>query len=277
MTLIALCYNHVGQLECYADSRITRPDDGSVLTDNVAKILRLELRAYHLRSDERYRCTSSHAVGFAFSGSTIAALTTYSFLAGCTSSLACGDESNDMAEFPAMVDVAELARKIAEHVIRDINVRQLTSKKYMFRALLFGFCKVERTFKVFDIIPAVGPSFRMDVKQRDLLTENARGETPVHVIGDGAREFFDLFNGPDMPGAHVMAFFNKIITENVKPSVGGGIQIGCATRKGFAHLITVRHQNDVDTPLFLGEDINTFGPVGKFRIGFQGMRLDVEE
>ncbi|WP_374403348.1 hypothetical protein [Niveibacterium sp.] len=264
MTIVALWYRERYQeLWCASDARVT--GNFAALTDAASKILPVPILCHKHVGGPKFDVVHRHSLGFAFAGSTLAAVSSHAVLTACTQNLL--DESEGMYSVPVEA-VAELLRSIGETTIRDMSSRQ--NRDVVFEALIFGFCPVAREYRGFAIAPnKTDGTLRMVIGQ--LLLEPGR----FHLLGSGERAFLDLHS--QLAATHsdpgVLTTLAAMVHDNIQDDVGGHVQIGVASSDGF-HVLPVIEPGDGPnrrTVTFLGLDLANGLRVGGCRVGFRAV------
>lgn len=125
------------------------------MTDNCPKLFAIYANSYSPTGDFlRRQPKRVLSFGFRFAGSTLIGANVKEMLAtvlGDLQELACYDAPDYPFEewIPALADIAELARKLAERYIQSIGVHHPANAKC--ELVIFGFCIKRSDFKVFRV------------------------------------------------------------------------------------------------------------------------------
>lgn len=261
MTIVALWYRErYGELWCGSDTRVTGAD--AALTDAAPKILPVPILCHRQIEGPKFEVVHRHSLGFAFAGSTLAAVSSHALVAACTQNLLV--ESEDACPV-AIEAIAELARTIGETTIRDMSNRQ--NRDVVFEALIFGFCSVARAYRGFAVVPN-----KMDGTLRMVMGELLLGPDRFHLLGSGKQAFLQLH--ATLSATHsdpgVLTTLAALVQGGVQQDVGGHVQIGVASSDGF-RLLPVIEPGDGPgrrSVSFLGWDLANGLRVGGCRVGF---------
>lgn len=261
MTIVALWYRErYGELWCGSDTRVTCAD--AALTDSAPKILPVPILCHRQIEGPRFELIHRHSLGFAFAGSTLAAVSSHALLAACTQNLLVESEGTHAL---AIESVAELLRSIGETTIRDMSSRQ--NRDVVFEAMIFGFCPVARAYRGFAIVPnRTDGSLRMVMGQ--LLLEPGR----FYLLGSGEQSFLELHAelAATHPDPGVLTTLAAMVQGDAQHDVGGHVQIGVASTDGFRVLPVIEPGDGPGhrSLTFLGFDLANGIRVGGCRIGF---------
>lgn len=276
VTLAVLWYRErLKQLWCAADSRISR--EQSVMTDRGPKILPVPVACWKIHGPEAYALAHSWSFGFAFAGSTLAALSTHALATACTQNLtpANGDTASGP---PCLASIAELFRVAGEDFIRDISSRATGSANpnaYHFEGFIFGFCPATNKYQAFRLAPNTqGSEFRM-LKSEMLIQSHV-----FHPIGIGSNRFVELVHELDCTGkpSGVIPAFREMLKRELVTGVGGHFQIGVAHKNGFrlVPILNLAPGPLNRTATFLGWNVDTVGPIDGYRVGYQAFSPDID-
>lgn len=274
MTIAVLWYREsLDELWCASDSRLSAGD--RTMSDSGPKILPVPIVCHKQETAGRYVRTHTHSFGFAFSGSTLSAISTHALVTACTQNFAT---AKDIENPPRLESIAELFRVVAEHYIREMSGRDtgsLNPTAYFFDAFLFGYCPVAREYQGFGMAPNItGPELKM-------LKSTMRIQPHIfHPIGSGAKAFVELSRELDRthknPG--VIVTLREMLKRERVQTVGGHFQIGIAHRAGFdLQPILNLAEGPLNRKLtFLGWDVDSIGEVDSYRIGYRAISPDVD-
>ena len=149
-----------------ADTRIS--GSVGVLSDSGAKIFPLSIVCMQPDSAGEFVPISSFALGFAYSGSTLAALMTYTLANTCLGNLigAAG------AALPTIGDIADFVRRLGERYCREIQAG--------FEAVIVGWCPSSKKYRAFVLKP-MKATFEQELMQVT-LTEAAMYDSDSFVL-----------------------------------------------------------------------------------------------
>lgn len=274
MTLAVLWYREKFQeLWCAADSRIA--SGGSIATDSGPKILHIPIKCFETSAPMQFTQTHNYGFGFAFAGSTLAAISTHALATACTQNLL----SNEPNARPVRLQVvAELFRKVGEHFIKDISSRltgAINPTQYFFDCFIFGYCPVARSYQGFAIVPnTTGPDFRMVLGNLMLRSGG------FHLIGSGEQKFLEIMEEitrtHENPG--VVVALREMLRRETQADVGGHFQIGVAHKQGvdLRPILNLGTGPMNRTLTFLGWNVDSLGQLDGYRIGYQAFSPDVD-
>lgn len=261
MTIVALWYRErYGELWCGSDTRVTSAD--TTLLDAAPKILPVPILCHRQIEGPKFEVVHRHSLGFAFAGSTLAAVSSHALVAACTQNLLA--ESEDA--YPVTVEaVAELVRSIGEATVRDMSSRQ--NRDVVFEALVFGYCPTSKACRGFAVVPN-----KADGTLRMVTGELLVGPGRFHLRGSGENAFLELHAklAATHPDPGVLTTLAALVQDGVQRDVGGHVQIGVASFDGF-RLLPVIEPGDGPgrrSVSFLGWDLADGVRVGGCRIGF---------
>ncbi|WP_186172958.1 hypothetical protein [Burkholderia gladioli] len=256
------------QILCIADTRLSKNE--ATLTDHGPKILPVPVVSHRHEGGAKWRAVRRTTVGFAYSGSSLAAMGTHSIASACTQNLTIPGK-NDR---PVPLDeIAELFRTVAEHYVKDMASRlgfTSSPSSAFFDGIIFGHCYSQKKLRAFKITPILSvATFNVDLTELNL--------NEFHVIGSGKRKFLELHNelNHSHPNPGMLTTFGEMIVREVQPDVGGHAQIGIADQKGGFRLQPFLNPGINGATLsFLGWNINTVNIFSDFQIGFEAFKND---
>lgn len=274
MTIVVLWYREkFDQLWCAADSRISNA--GATATDSGAKIFPVPISCHRQETPGVWVEYASHKVGFAFAGSSLAALNTLALASACTQQLR---SDKGATEAPSVEAVADLFKNVAEFYMRDLSSRLVGAStqlmRYFFDSFIFGYCPREQRYVAFALIPALPPDGSFGIHKVWVSVEPYT-YTP---IGSGADAFVALSKevAKIAPESGVVPTLNEMLKREAQPDVGGYFQLGVAHKGGF-DLVPIldtgtERRGNVS---FLGLDVTELGEVDGFTVGFQAFAPDM--
>jgi hypothetical protein len=273
MTLVAV-WRIENRLMAIADTRIVR-GPGNVLTEHGPKLLPISIVCREPDATGDFnRIAFRTNIGFAYSGSTLSALSAHALADTLLSNLV----SLTNTPPPSLHNLAQFFRNVAAEYMRE--VAQLAERSGLFSALIFGFCHHTGRFRGFEVRPLIeGGNFSCDLIEHQFQNLNS-----IAIIGsrpDLLRQRIEddraaaLARGDDHPVLDIdrpTRALQSIINEGLDDSVGGAIQQGWATIVGFeiaAKLmpITPRPPSPRNAGLFvLGFDIMDIQQIGAHQV-----------
>lgn len=265
MTICVLAFDgHLQQFRCIADTRIRVGD--ATATDSGAKILPVPVAAYAPAGNARFAKSEDHTFGFAFAGSTLAAINTHALATACSQSLTKKDGAQPDPPPICMEELAELFRQSAEHYILDMSSRLATPNqpigKFFFQAALFGFCPRSQAFKAFAISPnTAGETVKV------IMAHMQVDHGGFHPFGSGFENYLRVMEElrKSNQDSNVVATMLELIRREERDDVGGHIQIGIADRNGFSLIPVLTRSGQAH---FFGVNIEGECPLQGYRIGF---------
>lgn len=274
MTVAVLWYRqNLDELWCASDSRISRGD--VTTTDSGPKVLPIPVVCHKSLGGPNYVRSYTHSFGFAFAGSTLAAVSTHALVTACTQNLATGE---DLRTPPSLEKVAELFRTVAEYYIADMSARGTGTSNptaFFFDAFIYGFCPVKNTYAAFGIAPNIqGPQLKV-LKATMNLSPGF-----FHPIGSGSDTFValneEIKHTHQNPG--VIVTLREMLEREPVSTVGGHFQIGVAHREGFElrPILNLREGSLNRAVTFLGWDVDSIGSLDGYRIAYEAFSPDVD-
>jgi len=273
MTIAVLWFDEKSnQLCCAADTRISRGI--SAATDNGPKILPVTVACFEEVSGRRiWLPTQAQSFGFAFSGSSLSAMSAYALATACTQNLNAAPGHKRPVSLAA---VAGLFRTVAQHYIVDMSSRTgrcEPQNSFFFKAMVFGFCRVSRGFKAFVIEPSMaGGACQIGMDELPIAADL------LHPMGSGAEDFTKLHASRDRRGEDPdpVRTLEEMLTNEIRHDVGGSIQVGVCGQNGFRVLPVLTFGNGVAQPTvsFLGWDVAAAGDVDGYEIGYNAISFD---
>jgi hypothetical protein len=272
MTIVAVWYEP-GDNAVWAvsDTRISKNGSGATtLTDGAAKILPISVRCFRPAADGFFTApTFATSLGFAYAGSSLSALMSYTVANTCFQNLiAVGDVSP-----PSLAQIAEKVRDIGTKYMREVLDRN-DRKEGQFECFVFGQCPVEQRFQAFKLTPRLSRvSFDVSVDAAPLADPEyvgLLGGQTAQVQGAiiGARQGGYVTRTPKW-------VIQGLVASETISGVGGSLQIGIATLSGFrlyswVHPVVCGKPQAVQT--LLGFDVDAeVGAVGAYRVGMVSM------
>ncbi|WP_207003581.1 hypothetical protein [Trinickia mobilis] len=273
MTIVVLWHNaETNQHCCAADTRIS--GGGDTATDNGPKILPVPVTCFEEMPGQRiWFPTQFRSFGFAYSGSSLSAMSAYGLATACTQNLS---GVPGLKRPVSVAAVANLFRSVAQHYILDMSSRLAINDDYsrfFFKAMLFGFCPADRAFKAYTMEPSMVAG-ACQVILRELST--AAGA--IHPMGSGSHVFTKLHDNRerehgDRDPIHTL---QEMLAGEVQDDVGGSVQIGVSGQSGFRVLPVLAQGREADAPTvsFLGWDVATAGDIDGYEIGYNAIGFD---
>jgi hypothetical protein len=278
MTIVVLWYSEdAAELCCAADTRIS--GSGGTATDSGPKIFPVPVICFEgIPGKTIWHATHRPSFGFAYSGSTLSAMSTYALATACTQNLSGSPGSQRAVSAEA---IANLFRTVAEHYILDLSSRlgvtELSTAdgrtKYFFEGMIFGFCPVCHAFKAYKIKPS------LDTGTCQVgITELPIAPDLQHAMGSGEKTFVELNeervhkHGKPDP----IRTLEEMLELETPKDVGGSIQYGASGRRGF-RVLPVLNTDGVPadwTASFLGWNVANAGDIDGYAIGYNAISFD---
>mgnify|MGYP001205434862 FL=1 len=270
MTIVAAWVTQRGTdqecLRCVTDARLSTRDGESIfpLTDTGAKLFSIPLNAYSPAASGGYtnRYLSS-SLGLAFCGDSLIGLPLASTLSSITSQLINPHTESK----PSLEDIGHLSIRIATKLKSSMRAARPEGEHRGFQMALFGWCEVRERYE----LRHFGSSSWDSTIQ--LETFDLEPRASVFLMGDqvevirqeiaSRRMNFGGAAWEEAPETIVRAFSH----EGGIPSVGGLIQIGRGTKKGFFLWPTIQYVVDgekiLEKVIFRGLDVyDEIGRIG---------------
>ena len=208
------------EIEAYSDSRVS---SGTPILDSVAKLLSLPVKIF----DNSQNIVFSNSFGFAFAGSTLVALSVYSFTSATLQTL-----RSDNGSLPTLEEIARHIAIITKKIAKELGEKQPNPKSVQTALFIFGYCPIQQKRKLFKIETQISDA-SFDVGFGELeISETGR----VYSIGDKSAEE-KLWKEAET-NSITEALKNVISSEEIK-SVGGGIQAMVVSQLGAQILPTL--------------------------------------
>lgn len=271
MTICVLTFDEIEQeFLCFADTRIRVGQ--STVTDSGAKMLPIPVAGYAAVGNGQFTRVVDHTFGFAFAGSTLAAINTYAMATACSQSLTkLGADHNPPPEI-AIEELAELFRRSAEHYILEMSSRMVVPgqpiSRYFFQAVIFGFCPRTKAFKAFAISPNTSEP------QVKVITASMQVENGCHhPFGSGVDSYKKIGDELHVSGRNptIVSTLLELIKREERGDVGGHLQVGIANKLGFSLVPTLAFGGKAH---YLGVNVEGESPLQGFRIGFKAFMPD---
>jgi hypothetical protein len=272
MTLVAVWQHEPDRIHAVADTRFSH--ERGVATEHGPKLLPLNVVCRKPKPGggrfnvEHFRTE----FGFAYSGSTLAALSAHT-LANIVCTNLIGMENFVP---PAIDDIALATGDICLQYMREVG--QLSAHAGLFKAILFGICPKTHEAIAFEMKPKIEPTGVNLEITRHLLTSET-----VIVIGDRQQLLHDRIAKVRSGASHPIVFadaperaLQSLIDDGSIKSVGGALQQAWAT-PGKLELIATLRPIEVRPPaprnaglFLLGFDIMDMQTVGGYRVSMTG-------
>jgi hypothetical protein len=272
MTLVAVWQFEPNLIHAIADSQISR-EPGNVLTEHGPKILPLTMICRKPAPSGFFTLEAYRAeFGFAFSGSTLPALSTHAL-----ANILCNNlVGNPNAPTPSMDEIANAVGVIAHQYM--IEIGQLGGPSSVFSAVLFGHCPRSGKSLAFHFEPLiVDGTFSLNIHKYVL------GDSDVIIIGTSPgilRKRIEAIRANAQHPIHAadapITALQALIDEGVIDGVGGAIQQAWATPFkvqiiATASQIAPRPPSPRNLGMFvLGFDIFDMQTIGSFRVSLMG-------
>lgn len=268
MTIVAVWYEPADQMIwAVGDTRISgRQLDAPPLTDSGAKIFPLSIACRQPGPAGFFdHVTFNTTWGFAYAGSSLYALMSYAVANACLENLIHAPG----APPPSIEEAVGMFQRIAQLYAREAGGT--------FSAAIFGWCTRSERFVAFE----VSQEPRGGCRDMRLIEHRLRDENDVLLLGNEPEQIradieAELERCADQPLKRApKTVIGSLVRENRLPGIGGGLQLGGATRYGFQLMSTVQVYEGRAPAAFsslLGLNIDDdIGPVGHCRIGMTGM------
>lgn len=275
MTLVVAWLHHEEeQFWCVADTRLS--NSGGVITDSGPKVFEVPvvLNEYCEKQNTWWKVNARYTFGFAFAGSSLAALATHVRATSCTMNLRLDREIPAAEQSLNLARIAMLYCEIATLQIKEMCLRMGLSqdpKSAFFEGLVFGYCPVEHRYRAFILKPEFkAGEFMMAVGEVDALTPNN-----CIVLGSGRDRFFERCREPRKENEGIADIVKSIIDEDERPDVGGYLQVGICSPDGFKNvpiLQTGPNRDGVEVN-FLGYDVSKYKHILGFDVGYYAIHM----
>lgn len=261
-----------------ADTRLIR-EPGNVLTEHGPKLLPLNVVCRQPgTSGEFDKVVFTSNIGFAYSGSTLSALSSHALANVMFSNLVSAPGTTP----PSLADLSLAFANVSFEYIREVG--ELSGPRGQFAAIIFGSCPQTRMFRGFEVKPRIeGGQLLVEVTEHDLSEEDL-----IIIIGSNPGLLRDRIKA-DLQAAHargdihpILALdrptraLQSIIADGADESVGGAIQQGWTGPSGFEIVaklmpITPRAPSPRNAGLFvLGFDIMDMQTIGAHQVVLGG-------
>jgi len=250
------------QVWCAADSRLSK--GSGVLMDGGAKIFQVPVICHKEEGDLKWEIVGNYSFGFAFSGSSTAALSTHAIVISMTQNLV--QRRGEAADI-SLEDVANIFRFVGERQIREMGGRLGAAEHQaacLFDCIVFGKCPKRETLLAYHI--------------KTCITEALVFEVVEHVlhpgfclsIGSGADEFYAIRNEGERNRAP-LTVLDEMLKKSVRADVGGCMQAGIVTEQGFKIFPLINKLEGGELiASFLGIETDSV-PLKGFDIGYQAI------
>ncbi len=274
MTVVATWYREkFGEVWCVSDTRIS--SGSTTATDSGPKMLPIPVATFRQVAGANWFPHEQFTIGFAFAGSTLAALSAHALVSACTQNLARNREN---VKSPSVRGIAEMVRRVGEHYVRDISSRMVGTQSdptvYAFQAHVFGHCRAEHRYVGFLIYPEFSPA-AFSMKCHELRLEAGH----VWPMGTGAEKLIEIMTELDrasLPSGVIIAL-REMLKRDATPGVGGYFQCGIARPDGFRLYPILNFGGALDRHVtFLGFSTSSLGEFEGHHIGFQMFSPDMD-
>lgn len=243
MTSVICWINHDEYLDgvwAVSDSRISGLS--GVLTENCPKLSVIRANSFDADDFLRRRPKLVISFGFGFAGSTLVGANVREMLAtvlGDLSEIQYYDapDLDFEARTPALAEIAELARTLAEKYVTSIGVHYPVNARC--EIVVFGFCRRSSSFKVFKISNT--PDTPALLRIEDMAVSDSR----MVILGDSKTMIEELIESQRCQfevdslnwGRAPITVLSNILSENRLCSIGGYLQLFAAFRHDVRHLL----------------------------------------
>lgn len=268
MTVVVMWLeNPDGPIVCAADTRLSGPS--AAISDCGPKLLAVPVITWSQVKGAKFAASPARTFGFAFAGSSLAALGTHALATACTQNIVVTKPGN--ARTLGIEDIARIFARAAEHWLQDAAWRTTTAASLLFESAIFGYCRASNSFRAFAVAPQIGGA-GVDVRVAEMIIT----PTMFHVFGSGRQEFLDrhLERSKSKPNARLLDTLSSLVREGPQSDVGGFVQLGAASRNGYIPnpVITEGGGPNQRVVSFVGWDTASVPlPVG-YRVGFHAWR-----
>jgi hypothetical protein len=247
MTLL-VCHRDDGVVTLLADTRIS--GDLGALTDSGPKILGVPVVVSQAADAPSPPVRAMF--GFAFAGSTLAAMSTCALASSCLQSLV----TPETPRIPSALEVARLFGRVGTRYIREIQSP--------FEAFLVGPPEGDGQPRAFSLAPTLADG--LVAMQCQQLDPARRG---LWALGSGARPYVAWAQARRGAWETIIETVEAFIRANVDPKVGGHLQCGRCDAGGFSPYMTLKVEPDghTVTSSFLGVDEHELGLVDGLDMG----------
>ncbi|WP_010455901.1 hypothetical protein [Pseudomonas mandelii] len=260
MTVAVVWFNEAQrQIWCAADSRLSK--GAGVLMDGGVKVFEVPVVCRKEAGEFNWVVTGDYSFGFVFSGSSISALSTHAIVVAMSKNLVerQGEESSICLE-----DIAKLFQFVGERQIKEIGERLGATEhpsSCLFDCVVFGICPKKRALLAFEVKTSIAEGVMSEIIVHEV------GPGFCLAIGSGAETFNSMMKagGKRVPPLTVLT---KMLSEEVRPDVGGYLQAGVVGEGGF-RVCPIIEKNSENTLVasFLGIEAESV-PIKGYVIGY---------
>jgi hypothetical protein len=242
---------------------------GGVATEHGPKILPISVLCRKPAPSGFFTAENFRAqFGFAYSGSTLAALAAHAL-----ANIVCGNliGREDFAP-PSLHDIAAAVGSICLQYMRDVCA--LSGRAGLFRAVLFGFCPQLKTPLLYQLTPVTdGYPIEISLERHELIPDQ------VVIIGDQAQLLRDRIAERREKAEHPIIAadapkdaLQSLIDDGSIESVGGTIQQGWVSSHRFDLVATARPIEPQPPSsrnygrFLLGFDIDSMPLIGSYQV-----------
>ncbi len=248
-----------GALQVVADTRIS--GDDHVYTDAGPKLLLLHLQSRRAKIADAPPDLRHRTYGFAYAGSSLAALSAYAVVANCLANLVrYGDQV-----FPSVFDVARMMAGAADRYIAESKP---PARPLMFEGLVFGACEVEGAHVAVMIEPRlIDGKWCAEVQREPVGYPNVIG-----MLGQG-KSFLRRANQWEKSGREFdpHGIIDEMIEDPAERTVGGTRQVAISAGLDV-EIVPVAVPSGEGArlkTLLTGVDVSTLPSANSFAIGYQ--------
>lgn len=247
MTLVVCHYPDLGarSLQVWADTRVS--GQTGTLTDSAPKIFVIPTVTKSLR-DKLQAARATY--GFAYAGSSLVANCIHAVAVTCLGSLS----AKGRARPPSVKAVAEFYSGLASRYSREIGATV--------DFFIIGFCARDAAFRAFRVVPessAEGMNY-------SVLPLEMKPAT-YWSLDSGEQAFAEF--GKAFPDEALSDRFRRFIEAGVRQSVGGRLQAGVCTERGFLVPLVIERIPDSDrvSTWFSGIDTRDLSAIDDLDVG----------
>lgn len=278
MTLVLAWYREkFGELWVAADTWIS---GHGVLTDHGPKLFQIPVACRKINSTAANRRVGEITrlyrtnYGFAYSGSTLAALGTHALASACAQNLSATRKIDP----PSVEDIANLYRKLGEIQIREMCARTVPSEWHhrFFKAYIFGHCLRSKKPEIFAVHSV------LTFNKFEMVVERIVAVPGMYYpMGSGTEKFVEAYRKDSAmePSTGVFQTLQRMVKADIDPTVGGHTQVAVFTPVGveLRPLLILGDKPYSGHTTFLGVAADLLGGVGGFQIGYNAIGPDLQE
>jgi hypothetical protein len=265
---IAVVWQEGQELWAVADTRFSAPGVTTIaqrITDHGPKLFPLGVTVWEPGPRAFFDAIRLQtSIGYMYAGEVAPALATHALCAAVFQNLQTTDHRD-----PSLSEIVGFVKNTAARYM--LNWGQRWPQHWKFTALIFGWCNINHRLEAYKLVPTLQSQISVNSECMDV-------SKPV-AIGSGANEFDECLKslraGADAsrPRLPLLAV-ERLVASETRDDVGGDIQLGRASSKGFQIMTRVHPEVPGRSKAmisFLGIDTLELGHVGTCRIGMTGL------